>query len=59
MKVLADVAPLDRAAEEARMGGFELETAFENVLAVLGKDAEYNLDVLLDFNMNMEQVITD
>ena len=46
--------PFDRAAEEARMGNFELEDAFKNVLAVLGEDTEYNLDTLLDFNMNIE-----
>ena len=51
---LANVPPFDRAAEEARMGNFELEDAFKNVLAVLGEDTEYNLDTLLDFNMNIE-----
>ena len=58
-KELDPVAPFDRAQEEQRMGNFQLEDAFANVLTMLGDDCDYNYDQLQDFNLNMEQVIKD
>ena len=58
-KELAFVKEFNRAEEEQRMGGFDLEEAFSNVLTMLGDDCDFNHDQLQDFNLNMEQVIRD
>ena len=53
----ANLKPYNRAQEEQNMGSFELEEGIKNVLACLDSDCTYNLDEIMDFNTNIENLI--